>query len=449
MEDPLSAFGDFGDQYNGSSSEPPPPPYDSLVLTSEEPPQAHQASSSQASTSRAAPAVQKPDGPKDFEIFVTDPVKQGDGVGAYVSYKVWSKTRLPQYKNPEHEVIRRYKDFDWIFNRLQATNRGVIVPPLPEKNAVAKISATTDFIETRRRALQVFINKVAEHPVLKTSPTLQLFLEGSEIEWRTEVDRVNTYEKNVGNKINETIQFFKDLQHSATNIMTGRTDDEEEDPQYLKVKEYITLLEGHLTEAHRQATRIIKKQTKMADALEGFGSSAQSLSTLEDGHVQTSFQLVGAKAEELARITAEQTAQLNATFEEPLKEFCRYVKCVKSVMADRASAMSAYQQIKQDAWGKRNKLTKLKGTPGVKDEKVAQAERELNEATVNAEKAKEEYDKIVHSMGSELTRFQTERAADIAEVLRNFAIAQAKLASDTAKAWRQLIPEIAPHAASV
>eukprot|EP00192_Tetraselmis_astigmatica_P024410 CAMPEP_0117670296 /NCGR_PEP_ID=MMETSP0804-20121206/12664_1 /TAXON_ID=1074897 /ORGANISM="Tetraselmis astigmatica, Strain CCMP880" /LENGTH=261 /DNA_ID=CAMNT_0005478559 /DNA_START=492 /DNA_END=1277 /DNA_ORIENTATION=- len=143
--------------------------------------------------------------------------------------------------------------------------------------------------------------------------------------------------------------------------MTGRTDDEEEDPQYLKVKEYITLLEGHLTEAHRQATRIIKKQTKMADALEGFGSSAQSLSTLEDGHVQTSFQLVGAKAEELARITAEQTAQLNATFEEPLKEFCRYVKCVKSVMADRASAMSAYQQIKQDAWGKRNKLTKLKG----------------------------------------------------------------------------------------
>jgi len=177
MEDPLSAFGDFGDQYNGSSSEPPPPPYDSLVLTSEEPPQAHQASSSQASTSRAAPAVQKPDGPKDFEIFVTDPVKQGDGVGAYVSYKVWSKTRLPQYKNPEHEVIRRYKDFDWIFNRLQATNRGVIVPPLPEKNAVAKISATTDFIETRRRALQVFINKVAEHPVLKTSPTLQLFLE--------------------------------------------------------------------------------------------------------------------------------------------------------------------------------------------------------------------------------------------------------------------------------
>jgi hypothetical protein len=27
-------------------------------------------------------------GPKDFEIVVADPVKQGEGVGAYVSYKV-------------------------------------------------------------------------------------------------------------------------------------------------------------------------------------------------------------------------------------------------------------------------------------------------------------------------------------------------------------------------
>lgn len=59
----------------------------------------------------------------------------------------------------------------------------------------------------------------------------------------------------------------------------------------------------------------------------------------------------------------------------------------------------------------------------------------------------QEYDLIVKNMSSELTRFQTQRAAEISEVLREFAIAQAKLASDTAKAWRQVIPEIAAHAA--
>ena len=37
---------------------------------------------------------------------------------------------------------------------------GIIVPPVPEKNAVQKFQMTHDFIEQRRLALQSFINRV-------------------------------------------------------------------------------------------------------------------------------------------------------------------------------------------------------------------------------------------------------------------------------------------------
>jgi sorting nexin-1/2 len=37
---------------------------------------------------------------------------------------------------------------------------GIIIPPLPEKNVVQKYQMTTEFIEARRRALTVFINRV-------------------------------------------------------------------------------------------------------------------------------------------------------------------------------------------------------------------------------------------------------------------------------------------------
>lgn len=37
---------------------------------------------------------------------------------------------------------------------------GVIIPPLPEKSVVQKYQMTTDFIEQRRAALTLFINKV-------------------------------------------------------------------------------------------------------------------------------------------------------------------------------------------------------------------------------------------------------------------------------------------------
>ncbi len=37
---------------------------------------------------------------------------------------------------------------------------GIIVPPVPEKNAVQKFQMTHEFIEQRRLALQSFINRV-------------------------------------------------------------------------------------------------------------------------------------------------------------------------------------------------------------------------------------------------------------------------------------------------
>ena len=37
-----------------------------------------------------------------------------------------TKTNLPQYKKEHTEVIRRFRDFAWLWQRLQDTNRGVL-----------------------------------------------------------------------------------------------------------------------------------------------------------------------------------------------------------------------------------------------------------------------------------------------------------------------------------
>ena len=68
---------------------------------------------------------------------------------------------------------------------------------------------------------------------------------------------------------------------------------------------------------------------------------------------------------------------------------------------------------------------------------MAEVERELNEAQHRVESAKAVYEVIVRRMSEELARFQRERAAELAGVLRNFAMAQAQLAGDTAKVGGQ------------
>ena len=67
------------------------------------------------------------------------------------------------------------------------------------------------------------------------------------------------------------------------------------------------------------------------------------------------------------------------------------------------------------------------------EEKVAEVERELNEAQHRVEGAKAGYELIVRRMAEELVRFQRERASELAAVLRSFAAAQTQLAGDTAK----------------
>ena len=72
---------------------------------------------------------------------------------------------------------------------------------------------------------------------------------------------------------------------------------------------------------------------------------------------------------------------------------------------------------------------------------MAEAERDLNEAQFRAERAKGEYETIVARMSEELQRFQADRAVEMGTVLRDFAVAQAHLAAESAKVWRSLVPE--------
>jgi len=217
-------------------------------------------------------------------------VKQGEGVGAYVSYKVRTKTSLPNFKSGEVEVVRRFRDFSWLADKLREKYKGVIVPPLPEKNAVQKYQMSTEFIESRRKALQIFINRVCAHEALSNAEELQLFLEATEDVWAIEVARMNQAEGGAGTKINK---FFKGTLTTAQSFLQRASEEEREDPEYLKMKEYLGNLESHLSEAHRQSARLIKKQNELGLAVGEFGQAADKLGKYEESNVQVAFTNLG------------------------------------------------------------------------------------------------------------------------------------------------------------
>lgn len=118
-----------------------------------------------------------------LKISIRDPIKSTDTFGQYVCYNVESSSNIPGFVYGEVSVIRRYSDFAWLAEQLSKACPGAIIPALPEKQAVGRFQA--DFVETRRRALERFLLRVAAHVELNVIPAFIAFLQANDASLKT------------------------------------------------------------------------------------------------------------------------------------------------------------------------------------------------------------------------------------------------------------------------
>ncbi|RXN28619.1 sorting nexin-2 isoform X1 [Labeo rohita] len=127
----------------------------------------------------------------DIQISVSDPEKVGDGMNAYMVYKVTTKTSLSIFSRDEVSVKRRFSDFLGLHSKLASKymHIGYIVPPAPEKSIVGMTKvkvgkedmSSVEFVEKRRSALERYLLRTVKHPALLKDPDVLQFLESSEV----------------------------------------------------------------------------------------------------------------------------------------------------------------------------------------------------------------------------------------------------------------------------
>jgi sorting nexin-1/2 len=54
-------------------------------------------------------------------------------------YGLSLQTNMQDFRETEKIVIKRFRDFIWLYERLMECYKGAIIPSLPEKNAVGAI----------------------------------------------------------------------------------------------------------------------------------------------------------------------------------------------------------------------------------------------------------------------------------------------------------------------
>ncbi|KAG6544365.1 hypothetical protein Mapa_014199 [Marchantia paleacea] len=388
-------------------------------------------------SSRAGGPQSPPADQPFLSISVTDPVKLGNGVQSYISYRVSTKTNMQEYRGSEKIVIRRYSDFVWLHDRLVEKHKGLFIPPLPEKSAVEKFRFSAEFIEVRRRALDVFLNRIASHPQLRSSEDLKNFLQADE----EAMEKARLLEGSIfKKKPTDIMQMFKEVQTKVTDVVLGKDKPlEESDPQYEKMKHYVDDLEDHLSEAQKQSFRLVKRQRELGQGLADFGKAVKALGDCEGGSLGKAFSELGGQSDFLSVKLQLQAQDLLMNFEEPIKEYVRIIQSIKAVMVDRAQAYRLQKDLSEAFKLKELNLEKMRL---VRPDKVGESEVDVKEMKVQSEEARARFQEIVKLMDQEMERFQEEKTKDLGAILQDFARTQAQLAADTADAWRSLLPEL-------
>ncbi|XP_007898693.1 sorting nexin-10 [Callorhinchus milii] len=115
---------------------------------------------------------------KEFiSVWVRDPrIQKEDSWQSYVDYEICIHTNSMCFTIKTSRVRRRYKEFDWLKQRLQDNAILIRLPDLPPKTPFLSIS-NAQLVEQRRQGLQDFLEKVLQINILLSDSRLHLFLQ--------------------------------------------------------------------------------------------------------------------------------------------------------------------------------------------------------------------------------------------------------------------------------
>ncbi|KAJ6669704.1 hypothetical protein lerEdw1_000253 [Lerista edwardsae] len=339
----------------------------------------------------------------DIEINVSDPEKVGDGMNAYMAYRVTTKTSLSMFHKNEFSVKRRFSDFLGLHSKLASKylHVGYIVPPAPEKSIVGMTkvkvgkedSSSTEFVEKRRAALERYLQRTVKHPTLLQDPDLRQFLESSELP-----RAVNTQALS-GAGILRMVNKAAD----AVNKMTIKMN--ESDAWFEEKQQQFENLDQQLRKLHASVEALVCHRKELSANTAAFAKSAAMLGNSED-HTALSRALsqLAEVEEKIDQLHQEQAFADFYVFSELLGDYIRLIGAVKGVFDYRMKCWQKWQDAQVMLQKKREAEAKLQLAN--KPDKLQQAKDEIKEWETKVQQGERDFEQISKTIRKEVGRFE-------------------------------------------
>ncbi|KAL9113381.1 MAG: hypothetical protein Q9227_002422 [Pyrenula ochraceoflavens] len=362
-----------------------------------------------------------------FDITVGDPHKVGDLTTGHIVYQVRTRTSSKAYRQPEFAVSRRYRDFLWLYNSLHSNNPGIVVPPPPEKQAVGRFDS--NFVESRRAALERMLNKTAAHPVLHHDGDLKIFLES---------DTFNMDVKNKENKEPDLGQSKGMFGSFGLSSSSGKFI--EHDDWFHDRKIYLDALENQLKALLKSIDIVVAQRKDLAEAAGDFSSSLHSLSLVElSPTLSGPLEGLSALQDRLRELYDRQAQQDMLTLGITIDEYIRLIGSIKMAFAQRQKAFHSWHAAESELQKRKKTQDKLMSQGKSQQDRLNQLNADVADAERRVHQARLLFEDMGRLMRNELEKFEREKVEDFKSGVETFLEGAVEAQKEIIEQWESFL----------
>ncbi|XP_077569886.1 sorting nexin-1-like [Stigmatopora nigra] len=374
----------------------------------------------------------------DVDVAVTNPEKVGDGMNAYVAYKVSTRTSLSMFRNKTFSVRRRFSDFLGLYEKLSVKQslQGCIIPLPPEKSVVGMTKvkvgmddpSSVEFVERRRAALERYLQRVVSHPLLIQDPDVREFLE------REDLPRASNTQALSGAGFLKMINKASE----AVNKMTIKMN--ESDTWFEDKFQEVENEEQQLRKLHTVVDSLVNHRKELCGNTAVFAKSMAMLGNSEDNTaLSRALSQLAEVEDKMEQLHQEQASSDFFILAEVLADYVRLLGAVRGCFDQRMRAWQRWQEAQSALQKKREVEAKLLWAN--KPEKLQQAKEEITEWETKVTQYERDFDRIGMTVRKEVLRFEKEKAKDIKTQIVKYMEAMLQSQQRLIKFWEAFIPE--------
>uniref|UniRef100_A0A669D2Y0 Sorting nexin-2 n=1 Tax=Oreochromis niloticus TaxID=8128 RepID=A0A669D2Y0_ORENI len=362
----------------------------------------------------------------------------GDGMNAYVAYKVSTRTSLPMFRSKVFSVRRRFSDFLGLYEKLSVKQslHGCIIPPPPEKSVVGMTKvkvgmddpSSVEFVERRRAALERYLQRVVSHPSLLQDPDVREFLE------REDLPRAVNTQALSGAGFLKMINKASD----AVNKMTIKMN--ESDTWFEDKFQEVENEEQQLRKLHVVVDSLVNHRKELCGNTAVFAKSLAMLGNSEDNTaLSRALSQLAEVEDKMEQLHQEQAASDFFIFAELLGDYIRLLGAVRGCFDQRMRAWQRWQEAQSTLQKKREAEAKLLWAN--KPDKLQQAKEEITEWEARVTQYERDFDRIGMTVRKEVLRFEKEKAKDFKSQIIKYLEAMLQSQQRLIKFWEAFLPE--------